>query len=76
VIDATGFDDQIMFEDADKDETVYFCRAPEGQHAGKEIGTTPITCASWEGANRKNSRLEELDKKIAEYEARSVQEKE
>lgn len=76
VIDATGFDDQLMFEDADKDETVYFCRAHVGPHADKEVGTVPITCSSWEGEKDRSARLEELDRRIAEFEARSAREKE
>lgn len=98
-IGETGFDDQIMFEDADKDQTVYTCRAPnessfedekgvlhmsvirygpnldKAPHSGKTIGLVPITCVAWEapqtGAGVKSARLAELDRMIAERDARN-----
>lgn len=84
IMSETGFDDQLMFEDADKDETVYTCRAfgpPEGvfvdrlcEHAGKEIGLVPITCSAYAAPVRANQqRLSDLDRRIAEREARAAQ---
>jgi hypothetical protein len=68
VVDPTGFDDQIEF--ADDDETVYVCRASEGPYAnGKEVGTLPVTCASWTAwtawTKAGADRLAELDRMIA-----------
>jgi hypothetical protein len=65
VVDATGFDDQIEFSDAD--ETIFVCRAVIGPHAGgQEIGTLPITCSSWVPAVKAGAdRLAELDAMIA-----------
>lgn len=71
VADATGFDDQIEFHD--DDETVYLCKAPldsGGEHAGKEVGLVPITCAAWAAVRKDNERLAELDAKLAAYETR------
>jgi hypothetical protein len=104
IMEETGFGDQLMFEDADKDETVYSCKAPYtpgqvtgglmmapradgtasvpggmhvavlgedgcSEHAGLEIGLVPITCVAW-AAPKQSSRLDELDRMIAEREAR------
>ncbi len=84
IMDATGFGDQLMFEDGD--ETVYSCEAfvkDTGQriceHAGKVIGTTPITCEAWAKPQRRSgdvdggdARLAELDRLIAAREARTA----
>lgn len=45
VIDATGFGDQMMFDD--KDEVVYVCKAPNGPRASTEVGLDPVHCPSW-----------------------------
>ncbi len=71
VIEATGFGDQMMFEDEDKDETVYACAAPAGPYAGKGLGTTPVSCGSWKEPVKYSSRLAELDARIAQFEARN-----
>lgn len=83
IIGATGFDDQLIFEDVD--ETVYSCRAvaweslsevaaPLSEHTGKEIGLTPISCPAWTGQGplppRSVDRLAELDRMIAARDAR------
>lgn len=68
-IEATGFGDQMMF--ADEDETVYTCRAPaENPNAGRFFGATPVTCDGWAAPDRGASRLAELDRLIAQREAR------
>jgi len=68
IMGETGFDDQLMFDDVD--ETVYMCKATEGEHAGREIGIEPITCALWTKTSPQSDRLAELDRRIAEREAR------
>lgn len=72
VLEATGFDDQLMFDD--EDETVFSCRAARGLYAGREVGPVPVDssdCGAWEiGQSAKSDRLAELDRKIAEQMAR------
>ena len=70
ILEETGFDDQLMFDD--KDETVYVCRAPDGPHANAEQ-LVPITCSSWAPPTAGRSRLEELDRMIAARENRMRQ---
>ncbi len=74
-MDSTGFGDQLMFEDKDKDESVYWCRAPDGTPgaalAGKEIGLVPLVCNAWSAVRTPSQeRLAELDRMIAAREAR------
>jgi len=64
VVDATGFDDQIEF--ADEYETVYSCLAKEGPFAGRQVGTVPVSCPSFEAPQGGADRLAELDRMIAE----------
>lgn len=76
IIDATGFDDQLMFEDEDKDETVYICKAPGGKHFDKEIGTVPITCDSFEVGVKsalEKEQMEALDRLERAYAERTKQ---
>jgi len=85
IMDATGFDDQLMFEgpgdgaDGTGDETVYMCKAPTSvnglmsPHPNTER-IEPITCEVWRPQSAANTeaqaRLAEIDRKIAEREAR------
>jgi len=69
ITDATGFDDQLMFEDAD--ETVYMCKASEGAYANTERIEPIVGCATWSAPVKVGAdRLAELDRMIAEREAR------
>ena len=70
VVGATGFGDQIEF--GDDDEVTYACVAPGGEREGEFFGNAPVTCESWEPPRKeKSARLEELDRMIAEREART-----
>lgn len=69
IMDATGFDDQLMFEDVD--ETVYACRAEAGLWAGKEVGTEPVSaCPVWEAPTKEDEHKERADAMLAKFEAR------
>ncbi len=76
IIDATGFDDQMMFED--HDEIVYSCKAfgddrseSLSPHAGKVIGIAPISCDGWARAQQiAPEKAAELDSMVLAYEAR------
>lgn len=72
IMEETGFDDQLMFDDID--EAIYTCRAFADQialceHAGKEIGLVPITCSTWAVPAQK-SKNAEADRLIAMFEER------
>jgi len=42
IAEATGFDDQLMFEDADQDETVYMCRAEKPRRSEDGLSSTTV----------------------------------
>ena len=71
-LEATGFDDQIMFDD--EDVVVYMCMAPSGPHRGKTIGLAPISCEAFSEPEAQTERLSELDRMIAAREARKQRE--
>lgn len=73
ILEATGFGDQMMFDDSD--EAVIICRAPAGPRASQEIGLTPISCTAHEPAaaalsEEKRKELDEWEKRFAERAAK------
>ena len=67
ILRETGFGDGMMFDDASNDETVYQCKSTKSEHAGTEIGTTPVECEAWE---KEASTSEEARAEMDEWERR------
>lgn len=68
ITDATGFGDQLMFEDTD--ETVNVCRS-SGARSGLEH-LVPVECADWAATQSAGQeRLREIDEMIARRERRT-----
>lgn len=69
--DADEFMDGTFVVMEDSDQKVYSCKAPEGPHAGTEIGPVPTTCDSWDGKQAEPSARDTRMKELLEaWEAR------
>jgi len=67
-----AMDTIVEFEDTD--EVVFHCLAPVGPHAGREVGTVPITCTSYAAPPPPNTA--DMDRLMARFAARATRQEE